>query len=244
MSYLAKVHSTDTAALHVTGAVVYWLPTGEALAAAEQIASNDRNSMRILTDSEMAGMVFVGQQPSYPKDAVAGPITWGLLRPVIVLPAAAGAWTEAQRAAALAHEQAHVARRDWAVHLGAWVVSALFWFHPLVWLARRALVREAEHAADDAALAQGTRPSAYAELLLALAGTPGPRAALGAAPSLLGQRVHAVLDGRSRSARRWPAWVVAGVLGGIGLPALGAWPTWAPTPEAELTCAPAEPDAP
>ena len=74
MSYLAKVHSTDTAALHVTGAVVYWLPTGEALAAAEQIASNDRNSMRILTDSEMAGMVFVGPQPHYHKASIAGDV--------------------------------------------------------------------------------------------------------------------------------------------------------------------------
>ena len=166
---------------------------------------------------------------------ISGPLTWGLLRPVILLPASARDWTPAQRAAALAHEEAHIDRKDWAVHLAVWAVCAVFWFHPLVWLARRSLAQEAEHAADDAVLDQGVRPSDYATLLLTLARTLGPRAALGLGPSQVGTRVRAVLATRSRSPRRWPAWVLAAVLLGLSLPALGAFPTWT-APQDTLQC--------
>ena len=170
-------------------------------------------------------------------EALPGPVTFGLLRPVILLPTAAALWPATHRHAALAHERAHIQRRDWAVHLGAWAVCALFWFHPLVWLARRELAREAEHAADDAVLEGGVLASDYASLLLALARREPPRAALGASSSLVGRRVRALLDGRSRSSRRWPAWVLAAVLAFVTLPALASWPTWT-APEATLTCAP------
>lgn len=164
-----------------------------------------------------------------------GPMTWGLLRPVVLFPAAAATWPAAKRAAALAHEHAHVARRDWAVHIAAWGVCTLFWFNPLVWLARRRLAMEAEHAADDAVLAQGVRPSEYASLLVALTQSGTPRAALGVASSPLGQRVHAILEPRTRSARRWPVWLLALVLASFSLPALASWPTWS-APQDTLTC--------
>jgi beta-lactamase regulating signal transducer with metallopeptidase domain len=171
------------------------------------------------------------------SDAISSPITWGVWRPVILLPAAASTWSNTQRDAALAHERAHIARRDWAVHLAVWSVCAVFWFHPLVWLARRALVREAEHAADDAVLATGVRPSDYAALLLSLARTRTPPAALGAGPSWAGDRVRAVLDVRPRCARRWPVGAVTLALAASSLPASGAWSAWT-TPEAALTCQP------
>ncbi|MEZ4316251.1 MAG: M56 family metallopeptidase [Myxococcota bacterium] len=174
----------------------------------------------------------------FTSDELAAPITWGLFRPVVVLPSAAASWPAPHRAAALAHERAHIARFDWAVHLATWLVAAAFWFHPLVWLARRELAREAEHAADDRVLAEGVRPSDYASLLVSLAGAGTPRTALGAAPSLVGSRVRAVLDTRSRSARRWPALAVAAALALASLPALAAWPAWSEPVEAELTCTP------
>lgn len=179
--------------------------------------------------------------------AVQGPLTWGLLRPVILLPSAAAAWPEAQRAAALAHERAHVRRGDWAVHLLVWAICALFWFNPLAWLARRALAQEAEHAADDAALAAGARPSDYAGLLVSLGASGlraqgpqasgGPVAALGAGSSPLGRRVRAVLEARPRSAVRGWALGLALLLGGGAASALGAHPTWTRPPDT-LTCRP------
>jgi beta-lactamase regulating signal transducer with metallopeptidase domain len=168
--------------------------------------------------------------------ALASPVTWGLWRPVILMPAASSAWSCTERDAALAHERAHVARRDWAVHLAVWAVCAVFWFHPLVWWARRALIREAEHAADDAALATGVRPSEYAALLLSFSRAERPPA-LGVASSWVGDRVRAVLAARPRSPRRWPVAVVALGLAALALPTLGSWSAWT-TPEEAQTCRP------
>lgn len=178
--------------------------------------------------SEAPGVVLVR--------GIRTPLTWGLLRPVIALPMAAEAWTPSDRAMALAHERAHVERRDWAVDLATRAVAGLFWFHPLVGWARRQLAAEAEHAADDRVLASGVRPSAYAGLLLSLARPEGASLALGAA-SLVGRRVRALLATRSRSPRRWPALVLAGALASATLPALAAWPAWTAPPQA-LTCDP------
>lgn len=169
------------------------------------------------------------------SDQVGGPLTWGLLQPVVVLPACAQAWPPSHRAAALAHEDAHIQRRDWGVHLAVWAVSALFWFNPLVWLARQELAREAEHAADDAVLAQGVRPSEYAALLVSLARSGGPVAALGTGSTAVGARVRAILAPRVRSPRRWPVWVAALLVALLALPALAAWPVWV-APQAAQTC--------
>jgi beta-lactamase regulating signal transducer with metallopeptidase domain len=66
---------------------------------------------------------------------VGAPITYGILRPAIVLPPDAQHWPDAAMTRALVHELEHVKRRDWAVQMIARVVCALYWFHPLVWMA-------------------------------------------------------------------------------------------------------------
>src|SRR5947209_14637265 len=66
------------------------------------------------------------------SDDLASPISWGLMRPVILLNSrAVEATGEAE--AIIAHELAHVARMDWLKLLLARVATALFWFNPLVW---------------------------------------------------------------------------------------------------------------
>src|SRR3546814_2814721 len=80
------------------------------------------------------------------------PISWGVLRPTIVLsPVTVDAVDEAE--AIIAHELAHVARLDWAKLLGARVACAVFWFNPLVWMLARESHQLREEAADDAVLA-------------------------------------------------------------------------------------------
>src|SRR5678816_2662777 len=65
------------------------------------------------------------------SNALASPISWGLMRPVILLNSrAVEAAGEAE--AIIAHELAHVARLDWIKLLLARIASALFWFNPLV----------------------------------------------------------------------------------------------------------------
>ena len=179
---------------------------------------------------------WLGRTRVVTTDRVESPLTYGLVRPVVLLPRNAQ-WSTAERDAALAHEMAHVQRGDWAVHVAVWAICALFWFQPLAWLARRELGREAEHAADDLALAQGIRPSAYAQLLMSVA-TGFDQVALGVGTSDLSRRVTAVLaPERSRSARRWPILFGSLLLAALLVPGLAQWPTWTAEPEV-LTCSP------
>lgn len=93
------------------------------------------------------------------------PLTCGTLRPVVLLPATAHAWSETRRRAVLLHEMAHVGAADVAFALASRVVCALLWFHPGVWWAAGRLRDESELACDDRVVHGGIRPSDYAALL-------------------------------------------------------------------------------
>jgi beta-lactamase regulating signal transducer with metallopeptidase domain len=94
------------------------------------------------------------------------PFACGVLSPTIVLPAECEAWSLARRNSVLLHELAHVRRGDLMGHMLGRLVCALYWFHPLVWMAAKRLRSESERACDDLALACGTRATDYAEHLL------------------------------------------------------------------------------
>jgi bla regulator protein BlaR1 len=132
------------------------------------------------------------------SDELASPISWGLMRPVILLNTrAVEAAGEAE--AIIAHELAHVARMDWAKLLLARVATALFWFNPLIWLLAREAHQLREEAADDAVLAADIPDTDYAQLLVGVARHECPGLLLGAhgvAPSKssLARRVARVLD--------------------------------------------------
>ena len=96
------------------------------------------------------------------------PMTWGLLRPVILLPADAGDWAEGRLTTALLHELAHVRRWDFLTQLAARAACVAYWFNPLAWLALARVRREQEHAADDFAIECGLDRHGYAVHLLAI----------------------------------------------------------------------------
>ena len=135
------------------------------------------------------------------SNELASPISWGLMRPVILLNTrAVEASGEAE--AIIAHELAHVARMDWAKLLLARVATALFWFNPLVWVLAREAHQLREETADDAVLAADIADTDYAQLLVGVARHECPGLLLGAhgvAPSKssLARRVARVLDGKS-----------------------------------------------
>ena len=114
--------------------------------------------------------------------AGAVPVTCGILAPVIILPEDAEDWDDERRALVLTHELAHVRRLDVLTHIIGQCAVALFWFHPLAWLAAARMRLERERACDDLVLGSGARPSRYAGDLLDLVQTlNGPTAPAAAA---------------------------------------------------------------
>ncbi|HEU0120168.1 MAG TPA: M56 family metallopeptidase [Bryobacteraceae bacterium] len=95
------------------------------------------------------------------------PGVFGIWRPVLLLPRGiVRQLPDCQLQAILAHELCHVRRRDnlWAaVHM---VVTAVFWFHPLVWWIAGRLEEERELACDEEVIRQGYAPVDYAEGIL------------------------------------------------------------------------------
>ncbi|HSB12427.1 MAG TPA: M56 family metallopeptidase [Blastocatellia bacterium] len=135
---------------------------------------------------------------------ILAPLTFGMLRPTILLPDEASEWSEADLRRAVVHELEHVRRGDWVIQLAARATCMFYWFHPLAWLAFRSLSLEAERACDDAVVRSAERTE-YAEQLVLLAGRlsrANAQPALGMANrSDLSTRVTALLDGSQRRGR-------------------------------------------
>lgn len=165
-------------------------------------------------------------------------MTWGTLRPVVILPAEAASWSPERRRAVLLHELAHVARLDGLTQSLAQLACALYWFHPGVWALERRMRFERELACDDRVLALGVPPREYAGHLLELARSARPLVAPAAAAiagnSQLESRLRAVLDG-ARSHRAASAAAAMGVVLG-GLIFLGPVAALSPETETAWSC--------
>ena len=100
-------------------------------------------------------------------------LTWGVLRPRIVLPAGAGDWPVDRARIVLRHELAHIRRYDWLVQMIAQLFRIVYWFNPLVWMVCRRLRLESECACDDAVVTgrEAIEGHEYAAHLLDLART-------------------------------------------------------------------------
>ncbi|MDV6030302.1 MAG: hypothetical protein F9B45_09380 [Phycisphaera sp. RhM] len=97
---------------------------------------------------------------------VSMPLTFGVIRPIVLVPIDFQSFTVDQQRHCLLHEMAHVARRDACWNWLAEITTAVYWFHPAVHWARWQLRRSREDAADDAVVRSGERASAYSRSLL------------------------------------------------------------------------------
>lgn len=154
---------------------------------------------------EMSQQLGIGKHvPIYTTGRRAMPMTWGIFRVKILLPDEASTWEKDRLEAVLWHELAHVKRRDGLVQVLVQFVTALYWFHPLVWFSAWRLFIERERACDDVVIARGVRPSAYARHLMEIAVSAEPYRLCAAAamsmarPSQLAGRIKQLLDTGSR----------------------------------------------
>ena len=176
------------------------------------------------------------------NEVVSTPMTWGVVRPIVLLPAHADSWSTETVRASLLHELAHVKRLDWLMLTLGRVLCAIYWFHPLVWWVVSLMRKDSERACDDTVLASGVRPVDYAALLVEVVrsmSSYAPTAAIAMGqPSEVEQRVKDVLDSkRDRRTVRglWLAFagavVLCVVLAMAALrPAAEASPRPSPTP--------------
>ncbi|HYV29565.1 MAG TPA: M56 family metallopeptidase, partial [Candidatus Binatia bacterium] len=102
---------------------------------------------------------------------LAGPVAFGIFRPGISLPEGfARRFSSEQQDSMLAHELAHLAARDPLWHVLADAVTAMLWWHPLAWWAKRKLGAASEAAADEASMVVENGPNVLAACLVELGG--------------------------------------------------------------------------
>jgi len=194
ISMVASARSIEAAAVYVTGGHVagaaptwpVWLTlawaTGFLVVAVRvvrgQLAArhlvhaaepSTAESWSVAMQHAAASLSLSKHVPLLRSKSIASPMTIGVLRPRVLLPAVADEWPARSLQAVLVHELAHVKRRDTLVQLAAQLACALYWWNPLVWLAAARLRIEREHACDDLVIGAGIRPSSYATDLLAVA---------------------------------------------------------------------------
>lgn len=179
----------------------------------------------------------------YLSGEVAGPASFGLLRPAILFPAEFPEMTAGAQRALACHELIHVRRRDWLWALFEEVVRGALWFHPAVWwlLGRIQLARE--QAVDRMVVQMTGARGPYVEALLEVASARSLLAA--PAPSFLrkrqfAKRLEMILKEVSMSRTR----VVFSLAGMFALLAAAAGVTvWSLPLRAEPVFAPAQADS-
>lgn len=104
----------------------------------------------------------------YLADDIETPFVFGFIVPGIYLPSN---MAEKNYPYVIAHERIHIRRRDYLVKLGVYLLTCLYWFHPLVWAGFILLSRDMETSCDEAVLRQmgGGCREEYADSLLQLA---------------------------------------------------------------------------
>ena len=140
------------------------------------------------------------------------PMTLGTFRSVIILPAGYGKWNKHRRQLVLAHELAHILRRDVLAHWIAGLACVFYWCDPLVWIAYWRTRVERERACDDVVLSEiEGKPAQYASELVNVAAAlsresmPLVCGVAMASRSHLEQRIRAILDPALRRTKVTPS---------------------------------------
>ncbi|AUS98417.1 hypothetical protein CDQ84_03985 [Clostridium thermosuccinogenes] len=116
----------------------------------------------------------------YESDLIRSPFVCGFVKPKIYLPLSL---TGEEREYILLHEKTHIQRLDYIAKLVAFLVLALHWFNPIMWLCFSLMTRDMEMSCDERVIQKtsGLKVTSYSRSLLALASqkkmpAPGPLA--------------------------------------------------------------------
>ncbi len=147
------------------------------------VAARRSLAPRSSDERTLSGLLQLSPPPVRESEAAPCPLLAGWVNPTIVLPAG---FTQSAKPAelqmAVAHELAHLKRKDLWLAATPFLTQAIFYFHPLAWLAIRESAAASEEACDiEAMRLSGGSPSAYARLLLNSAKAYAPFVAMGAA---------------------------------------------------------------
>jgi beta-lactamase regulating signal transducer with metallopeptidase domain len=158
----------------------------------ERVAQRVHDSRALALLSSRARSLGIKDLPRLAEsELLSVPVTFGVLRPAILLPSGWRDWDEVELDAVISHEISHVARRDAFIDRLSLLHRAVFWFSPLSWYLTRCIAELAEEASDEAALAAGADRTRYAETLLGffaeLEATPGRAWWQGVAMATAGQ---------------------------------------------------------
>jgi len=138
-----------------------WIISGEAVIDKRLIEIFEQVRKQLALSKE----VFI-----FESDNVPGPLTCRIIRPVVLLPEGfTGKLSEAEVHAVAVHELTHIKRHDVLVLTAVSLIRAVFFFHPLVWLAARKISFLTEDICDDAVLDWRVESLVYAELLIGIA---------------------------------------------------------------------------
>ena len=154
------------------------------------------------------------------------PVMWCLGRPVLLWPAGLECRLKGEgRRAVIAHELAHLRRRDHWVRRLEMVAAVLHWWNPLFWVARKRLRADAELACDAWAAGQADR-RAYAEALLEVCSF-NPRRRPAPAVGVFGEGRRAMQERLTMIMRdRVPCRLAFGAKLVVALMAIAAVPAW------------------
>jgi beta-lactamase regulating signal transducer with metallopeptidase domain len=159
--------------------------------------------------------VQLGRSPT-----VRVPCTVGIRRPLIVLPDSfCGDVDHETLLSVIAHEMAHVRRKDFLAKLICELVSLPISFHPLTFLIKRQIERERELACDELVTRQVLQPETYARSLMRAADLsilPARRSIMLSVfdGRMLEERIRLLMH-RQFSLRKWPARIIATVVVGV-----------------------------
>ncbi len=111
-----------------------------------------------------SGKIILGQ-----SDQIASPLTFGILKPVILFPIGMINQLSTQEVEAImAHELAHIVRKDYLINFIQTLIEGIYYFNPGVWIISTIIRNQREHCCDDIAIAITGSSVHYLKALVAI----------------------------------------------------------------------------